>query len=192
MRPCFRPLRALAIALCLAPAAARADGEFAQLDFGADDLTAVASFTRGAVSAGAVFSTYEGGEGIGFSITGGRDISLGSQPVTLRFGPTLSAGDGLELGLKAVAESYVATDWGGMFAIGEINSIDTAYFAMLEADHAASGTGLALVLTGDDTGYEEQSLVLSRSIGLDGALRLRMGYRLQARELFVGVAINTF
>ena len=62
---------------------------------------------------------------------------------------------------------------------------------MLEATHQTSGLGLALVLTGDDTGYAEQSLVASKRLGRSD-WRLRMGYGFDAGEIFVGVALNTF
>ncbi|WP_370160615.1 hypothetical protein [Limimaricola soesokkakensis] len=190
-----RTLRRTALALLLgcglAPFAAHADGEYLQLDLGPEDSTAVVSFERNGVSAGALWSRYTDGGAVAFSLTGSRQVTPWDRPVTLRLGPTLRFDDGASIGAKLVAESYTSTGWGGVFAIGEINSIDWSYFSMLEATHQTSGLGLALVLTGDDTGYAEQSLVASKRLGRSD-WRLRMGYGFDAGEIFVGVALNTF
>lgn len=182
---------ATALALLLGSAGARADGEYLQLDLGPTDSTAVASLERDGLSAGLVWSRYDGGGSIGAAATLSRRVDPAGRAVTLRFGPALRLGDDFDAGAKVVAEHYAPTGWGGVFLIGELSSIDTAYFAMIEAGHAATDLALSLSATGDDTGYAEQSLVLARRLG-GSDWRARLGYRLQAREVFLGVALNTF
>ncbi|MCP1170013.1 hypothetical protein [Limimaricola litoreus] len=179
------------LAFVLSAGLARADGEYLQFDLGPTDSTAVGSFERDGISTGAVWSRYTDGGSLGFSTSLSRQLSLGGRPVTLRYGPSLRYDGDVRLGAKIVAENYTSTDWGGVFVIGEINSIDWSYFSMIEASRNPAGQSLALVATGDDTGYAEQSLVVAKTIsGSDW--RIRAGYRLQAREVFVGAALNTF
>lgn len=180
-----------ALALLLSTGLARADGEYLQFDLGPTDSTAVGSLERSGLSTGFVWSRYTDGGSIGVSTTLSRPIEIAGRAVTLRYGPTLRFDGEFDLGAKVVAESYVGTDWGGVFLIGEISSIDLSYFAMIEANRSAGGLSFAAVATGDNDGYSEQSFVLSKALG-QSDWRLRLGYRLGAREVFLGVSLNTF
>ena len=180
-----------ALALCLSTGFARADGEYLQFDLGPTDGTAVGSLERDGISTGFVWSRHTDGGSIGVSTTLSRAVAIAGRAVTLRYGPALRFDGDPEIGVKLVAESYIPTDWGGVFLIGEIGSIDLSYFSMIEASRSAGGISFAAVATGDDDGYSERSLVLAKRLG-QSDWRLRPGCRLEARELFLGVALNTF
>ena len=177
--------------LLLGTGLARADGEYFQFDIGPDDATAVGSFERSGISTGAVWSRYEDGGSLSASITTSRAAGIAGRSVTLRYGPAVRFGGDIRLGAKLVAESYTATDWGGLFVIGEISSIDLSYFAMAEVNLHNQGLSIAAFAAGDDAGYADQGVVVGKALGASD-WRLRMGYKLDAQEVFLGIVLNTF
>ncbi|GLT08386.1 hypothetical protein ACFQFQ_16840 [Sulfitobacter porphyrae] len=177
----------------LAPSA-HADGEFLQVDLSESTSTGTLSIARGPLTYGASAVSYEGGSTYGLSAT--YKLPVAEQFVTLRLGPALgyvkdNGKDGsFEAGLKLVAERYIPTDFGSVFLLADLNSIENSWFVL--AQFGLSGPGLSFELShGESDTYSETSLAVAKRLG-DSPTSLRAGYRFDADEIFVGLSINTF
>ena len=178
-----------ASALLSAATGARADGTFFQLDLAPNASDAVLGATRGKLSFGANYSTYEDGWSAGVHVT--RDFAI-KDVATIKVGPSLGSSDEsneLTLGAKVIVERYQPTDFGFVFMSGQYNTIENDWFALAQI---GNGKGLSVDLTagGSDT-YSEQSIAVNYRMD-DGPTSLRGGYRFSAREVFVGMSINTY
>jgi hypothetical protein len=186
------PLAAILLSaglLALAPAGAQADGTFFQLDLGRTTADAVLAATRGNLSFGANYSTYEGGWSAGVNAT--RNFAI-PQVATLKLGPSLGTGEGeegLELGAKIIVERYQPTGFGFAFLSGQYNTIANDWFALVQLGNA-KGVSVDFTAGGSDS-YSEQSIALNYRVD-EGPLYLRASYRFEAQEAFVGLSINTF
>lgn len=180
-------------ALTLMPLRVAADGEFAQLDLAPDDVTAVASIARGPLSFGAVYSNFGSGADLTFTTTYGVPVGPAANPVTLRFGPTAQY-EGLDdwkFGVRLIAEHYRPTDFGSLFLLGEVTTVDRGYFALAAIGLSGPGVTVELTHQGDDDGYRETAVGLVKPLG-DTDISLRLGYKIREEEVFVGASWNTF
>tara|TARA_R110002049_G_scaffold101576_1_gene246571 strand:+ start:3979 stop:4536 length:558 start_codon:yes stop_codon:yes gene_type:complete len=173
---------------------AHADGEFLQLDLSKSTSTGTLSIARGALTYGASAVSYEDGSTYGLSAT--YQLPVAQKFVTLRLGPAFGyvnedGKDGsFEAGIKLVAERYIATDFGGVFLLADLNSIDRSWFVLGQL--GLSKPGLSFELShGESETYSETSLAVVKRYG-DGPTSLRAGYRFDAKEMFIGLSINTF
>ncbi len=186
------PTLAAFLGAALLPGAVLADGEYLQFDVGREDVTVVASAERSGASIGLTHSRYDGGNGTSIAALAALPLRIGGQDVTARVGPVLHLDDHEpEIGAKLVIESYRGMSWGGLFGIAEVSSVDTGYFAMVQANLSGSGLSFEVTANGDDDGYHENALVAGYRLG-QSDLRLRLGYKIRAEELFVGISLNTF
>ena len=168
---------------------ARADGTFFQLDLEPDAADAVLGATRGKMSFGANYSTFESGWSVGAYAT--RDFTI-ENVATIKIGPSIGnsdASNGLDFGAKLIVERYLPTDFGFVFMSGQFNTIENDWFALAQI---GNGKGLSVDLTagGSDT-YSEQSIAVNYRLD-DGPTSLRGGYRFDAQELFIGMSVNTY
>lgn len=181
----------LATATCLS-SAANADGVFVQADIGAEDQTFVATTASGPLNFSLNMSAYEDGSlsvlGIGYAFDLG---TLG----TLKIGPTLGyqtedgAADETELGVRLTLERFATTSFGSVFALADVGSIDRSWFLLGQVT-LQQGLGFELSRGGSDT-YTETTLAIQQQLN-GGPVRLRLGYRFEDEEIFVGVSFNTF
>ncbi|QQA44017.1 hypothetical protein [Pelagovum pacificum] len=188
-------LTGLSLATAFAASAALADGEFLQLDVAeGGTVGVVGSVTRGDLNYGAVYTGYDGGAALGLSVT----ATLGwPEFATVKFGPTLGydyseSDDETEsnYGAKISIERYMPTGFGALYGLAEYNSIDDAYFLLLQPSFGQSGFGMELTSGGSDN-YEERAIALTKRF--DGTpFTVRAGYKFDSEESFVGFAINTF
>lgn len=173
---------------------AAADGEFIQFDLSETTSTGTVSIARGSLTFGASAVSYENGRTFGLSAT--YKLPVAEQIATLRLGPALGyvkddgADGSFEAGLKLVAERYILTDFGSLFLLADLNSIEASAFVL--AQFGLSRPGLAIEVThGESETYSETSLGIAKQLR-DGSTSLRAGYRFDAEEVFVGLSINTF
>lgn len=192
----LRPFQTIAIAAIVAAGGAgnaAADGEFAQFDLSPDTFTGVLSAQRGRFSFGTVYSDYVDGSDLNFTLSYAVPLGDPQMPVTLRVGPALQY-ERLETwkaGLRVVAEHYRPTEFGNIFLLGEVSTIDRAYFGLASLGLRDPGLAFELTHQGDDDGYRETALAIVKPI--EGtALSLRAGYKFDAEEVFVGMSFNTF
>ena len=180
--------------LAFGASAAHADGEFLQLDLSETTATGTLSIARGPLTYGASAVSYDGGRTYGVSAT--WQLPVAPQFVTLRIGPALGhvmkdgADGSSEAGIKLVAERYIPTDFGSVFLLAELNSIENSRFVLAQLGLSAPGAAIELS-HGESETYSETTLAVAKRFG-DGPTSLRAGYRFEAEELFVGLSINTF
>lgn len=173
---------------------AHADGEFLQLDLSGSTSTGTLSIARGPLTYGASAVSYEGGSTYGLSAT--YQLPVAQQFVTLRFGPALGyvkedgADGSFEAGVKLVAERYIPTDFGSVFLLADLNSIENSWFVLAQLGLSRPGVSFELSHGKSET-YSETSLAIAKRFG-DGPTSLRAGYRFDAKEVFVGLSVNTF
>lgn len=198
--PVFKGLGVSLVVLCLAvlvalvPGRAHADGEFTQFDWSDDgSLDAVLAMTRGQMNYSATYSKYDSGKTVGLSALRLFPIEGGG---TFKIGPSFQvseddAGDVESLvGLKLGYEHFVPLENGSLFALAEVNTIESGYFGLLQFGLGQSGVSLEMSVGGSDT-YEEATLALSKRLGT-GPIILRGGYKFVSEVAFLGIAINTF
>lgn len=184
----------LGVALSLPASIAQADGNYFQLDVARSTSSATASLGRGPFTFGAGAVRYDGGRTYGLSAT--WQLPLDTSVATIKVGPALgltrdeSSDESPELGLKVVAERYIPTDFGSVFLLADLNSIDSSWFVLAQFGLAAPDLAVELSHGESDT-YSETSVALSRRLQ-DGPVSLRLGYRLESKEAFAGISINTF
>lgn len=186
----------LATILACAPIAefARADGSFLQADVSPSGADAVGTVTRGRLSFGASYNDFDGGSAAGMSLTHAfplRDVA------TLKIGPAVSITrdddegyEGPRAGLKLSLDRYSPTSFGSLYLLGEVNTIDSAWFALVQTGIGDSGYSFEASRGGSDT-YDEATLAVNKRLG-DGDISLRAGWRIIAEEAFVGFSVNTF
>lgn len=190
-----RPLGVFTCATCalslLAAAPARADGTFLQFDLAPEASDGVAAITRGRINYGLNYSKYEGGSSGGGSVTYSFPIEGAG---TFKTGPsvTRSLGDGDEtfrLGLKASYEQYVPTDSGFIYYLGEYNTIDHNWFAVIQFGMTPK-LSMEFSAGGSDN-YDAATFGISHKIG-NSPYSFRAGYKFIAEEVYIGLSVNTF
>ncbi len=138
--------------------------------------------------------TFDGGRAYGLSAT--YRLPFGQDFATVRLGPSLGLvyEDGrdknFEAGLKIVAERYIPTDFGSVFLLADVNSIEHSWFVLSQVNLSQPDIGIELSRGASDT-YAETSVALSKKLP-GRPVSLRLGYRFDAEEFFAGVSINTF
>jgi len=195
----YAALRSIPAALCISgllitgfAAPAAADGEFFQFDLAPDASDAVAAITRGNLNATLGYSTYESGSAANAALT--YSLHLGNV-ATMKLGPSIgmsfgeSGDEEMRVGGKLGLESYIPTDFGHLFLLGEYNTIDSNWFVTAQTGFR-SGFGVELSAGGSDK-YDTQSLALTQKLG-GGPVSLRAGYKFVAEEMFLGLSVNTF
>ncbi|EDQ03258.1 hypothetical protein OIHEL45_19701, partial [Sulfitobacter indolifex HEL-45] len=168
---------------------ARADGTFFQLDLAPNASDAVLGATRGKMSFGANYSTFESGWSVGAYAT--RDFTI-ENVATIKIGPSIGnsdASNGLDFGAKLIVERYQPTDFGFVFMSGQFNTIENDWFALAQIGNGKS-LSVDLAAGGSDT-YSEQSIAVNYRLD-DGPTSLRGGYRFDAQEVFIGMSVNTY
>jgi hypothetical protein len=183
--------------VCLATVAcfvdvARADGVFVQSDIGIQDQTFVATTASGPLNYSLNFSNYGEGRLAVLGVSYAFDLDgLG----TLKVGPTLGfeqedgTGDETELGVRLTLERFAPTSFGSVFGLVDVGSIDRSWF-LLGQVNLQRGLGFEISRGGSDT-YHETTFAIQHQ-PQDGPMRLRLGYRFENREIFVGLNFNTF
>lgn len=191
----YGPAAALALSLAVGAAAtpALADGEFLQLDGSDRSLSFVATAERGRFAYTLGRSDYAGGYDWNAAVTAKAEVPLGKGNLVLRLGPTVQydSTDTWRFGAKVVAEHYADFGTGGVFLLGEYNTIKNAFFIMAQPQWYASGIGAEFSYQGNDTGFREETVVLSYRVK-QSKVRLRLGYKFEAEEVFAGISWNTF
>lgn len=185
-----RPIVLALPLLCLSSLEAGADGSFLQFDLGPETSDSVLATTRGKMSFGANYSTYDSGWSAGLHVT--RDFVLESI-ATVKIGPSLGRSDdtdGWSLGGKVIVERYQPTDFGFMFLSAQYNTYQNDWFALAQFGNA-SGLSVDLTAGGSET-YSEQAVAVNYRLDDEGPVRLRAGYRFDAQQVFVGLSVNTY
>ena len=171
----------------------RADGSFFQLDLSGDNGPAVGTVQRGRFSYSALHTYYDGGATTSVSVLYALPEIGGA---TLRLGPSLAridedgVGSSIEPGVRATLDRYIATDFGGLYGLVELNSVDTSWFILGQAIHQRSGFGLEVSRGGSES-YNDGTIAISKRID-DGPISLRGGWRFISDEVFIGFSVNTF
>ncbi|MDG3039787.1 hypothetical protein [Roseicyclus marinus] len=183
---------ALVAALALSTLPARADGYFIQTDLGPENQSLVATFAQGRLNYGLNVSAYDDGRAATISTTYALDLG---GLATLKIGPALRfeqkevGAEDLDLGLRLSLERYQPTDFGAVYGLAEIGSIDETWF-LLGQMVLRDGFSFELSRGGSDS-YTETTFAVQQQLG-DGPVRLRLGYRAEDTEFFVGLSVNTF
>jgi hypothetical protein len=173
---------------------ALADGEFLQLDLSAGTTVAVVSAQRGPLTFSLSYTEADGDRSGRIGATYELPLPTGEALPTARLGPALGL-DGPDLsdaepGLSLVLDRYTATTWGSVYLLADLSTIDAAWFLLAQVGRPEAGLTAELSRGGSDD-YTETTFALSRRLG-DGPVSLRAGYRFEAEEVFVGLAVNTF
>jgi hypothetical protein len=175
------------------PAPGWADGEFAQLDVSASTTGGVASVQRGPLTFGGVVTIPDGDPSATLSTTQALSLPVSWAP-TLRVGPALGlSGEDLadvEAGLRLLAERYSGTDWGSVYGLIDLGTIDRSWFILGQVGLAETQLTFEISHGASDE-YEETAIAISRRVQ-NSPVSLRAGYRFDAGEVFVGVSVNTF
>jgi hypothetical protein len=198
--PIINRLRLLLVVLCLTglaavmPGRAKADGEFVQLDWSDNgSLDAVLAMTRVPLNYSATYSKYDSGKTVGLSILRLFPLETGG---TVKIGPSFQVSEDDDgdvdalVGVKLGYERFFALENGSLFALAEVNTIETGYFGLLQFGLGQSGVSIEMSYGGSDT-YEEATLAVSKRLGT-GPVILRGGYKFVSDVAFLGIAINTF
>jgi hypothetical protein len=197
--PFFRGLHKIALgcictSIILPGHSARADGEFVQLDISGSTFNTVISVVHEPLTLGATAVTYEGGSAYGLNAT--CKLPFAQEVATLKMGPSAgfvqndNADDSVELGLKFTAERYTTTRLGGIFTLADLNSIDRSLFVLSQLNLTQPGIFIELSY-GESDNYAETSIAAAKQLS-DSPISFRLGYKLDAGEIFAGVLINTF
>ncbi len=181
------------VALLCFPAQLWADGYFLQADAGKQTQGLVATIAQDAWNYGLNVAKYEDGTSVSASIAYAFPLA---DIAVMKVGPSvgIQREDGAwsdpELGIRFSAERFTPTSFGGIFALAEVNTIDSAWFLLGQVSWRATGLGLELSRGGSDS-YDETTIALSKRLS-DRPVSLRFGYKLSSEELFFGININTF
>lgn len=181
-----------AAALALTPLAALADGTFVQIEQANTTAGAVLAVTRDRLNYGGVVSHWDGGYSVVGSVLYGFDTPFGAN---FKVGPALGGvyndgeEDEYEIGVRASLDRWMPTDWGSFYYLAEVSSIDNSWFLLASSGWGDSGFGTE-VSTGGSDSYSETTLAVSKHY--DGPVSLRVGYRFEAAEYFIGFSVNTF
>ena len=180
------------------PTPGRADGEVWGLDISESSTGGVLSASRGDLGFGATVTDYEGGVSAGLSLSRSLPYTFGVE------GLQLSAGGGLgfsyddeengfsdpKVGLSAGVQRYRPTEFGSIFWQVSFSTISQARFTQLQIGFDEPGLSLA-VSYGASTEYEESSISVSKQLR-ESPVSLRVGWRVNAEEVFVGFTVNTY
>lgn len=188
----FLPALALVTAVWTAGLStqARADGAFFQADLAPRASSVTATGRRGPLTVSLGWSEFDTGNAT--TAWGSYGLNLGPG-AWLRVGPSLRIDNAgaRDLGLKAGLERFSIGERTTLFLLAEATTIETEYLALAQLGHIRSGLAAEVAFQGNTAGFRERSLAVSYRLR-DGPVRLRIGYRLNARRLFLGVSINTF
>jgi hypothetical protein len=172
----------------------QADGTFIQLDAGRNSLNGVLSVSQGPLTFGGLVADYDGGAVASLSVTyqvpGTGDVAVKVGPVVSLVKDDDKSDESVKGGLKVSVDRYTATDFGFLYLLGEVNSIDRSWFVLSQFGLGQSGYALEFSAGGSDA-YDERSVGLSKKLG-ESPISLRAGYRFVEEEIFVGVSYNTF
>ncbi len=189
---CCLPALALATAVCTAGLStqARADGAFFQADLAPRASSVTATGRRGTLTVSFGWSEFDTGHAT--TAWGSHGLPLGPG-AWLRVGPSLRIdnANARDLGLKAGIERFSMGERTTLFLLAEATTIETEYLALVQLGHIRSGLAAEITFQGNTAGFREQSLAVSYRLRNSPA-SLRIGYRLDARRLFLGISINTF
>jgi hypothetical protein len=171
-----------------------ADGEYWGVDVSESTQGGVLAASRGDWNFGAGYTDYGDGVSASLSLTRTLPWTFGIEGMSISAGPALGFGGGdlseVELGLNVGIQRYIAFDWGAVFLQASAGTNRQNYFT--QAQLTLSDPGLTFAISrGASLDYEETSLSVSKQLG-EGPVSLRAGYRLNAKEFFVGFSVNTF
>lgn len=181
-----------AAALVLTAVPALADGTFVQIEQAKSTSGAVLAVNRDRLTYGGVVSHWDGGSSVVASALYGFDTPFGA---SFKVGPALGGvfkdgeEDDYELGLRASLDRWMPTSWGSFYYLAEVNSIDNSWFLLASTGWGDSGFNTELSTGGSDS-YSDTTLAVSKQY--DGPVSLRVGYRFESEEYFIGFSINTF
>ena len=172
------------------PTPAAADGEFAQFDYAPNASSLTGTIRRDRVTATIGWSDFD--EGHATTLWGNYGVPL-VPGAWLRLGPSLRIDDSedVDLGAKIGVERFSMNEQATLFLLGEFNTTAREYLALAQVGHRATGIAAEVSLQGNNDGFREESLALSYQLR-DIPVRLRLGYRFDAEEVFVGFSVNTF
>lgn len=172
------------------PTSATADGEFAQVDYAPNASSVTGTVRRDRVTATIGWSDFDGGHAT--TLWGNYGLPLGPG-AWLRLGPSLriDESEDVDLGAKIGVERFSMNEHATLFLLGEFNTTAREYLVLAQVGHRASGIAGEVSFQGNNDGFREESLALSYQLR-EIPVRLRLGYRFDAEEVFVGFSVNTF
>lgn len=172
---------------------AMADGAYFQFDYAENASSTVLTVQRGAAGLSLGWSEWDTGEATTAYVSRSWPLPLVGAGASLKLGPSFrhEAGGEDSFGLRLVVEQYRATDWGGLFLLGDVNTIADEYQLLAEWGFAASGIAVSASVQGDEGDFREQTLAVSYRFG-ESPFRIRLGHRIESEVTFVGLSVNTF
>ena len=193
MRSAVFDLAAIGLASLYLAGPAMADGEFAQVDVSSETVGIVLSVGRGNWTTDLSYFEYNEGWAKALSLRHPLPIA---GPLTLKLGPTVSVryenATGRiseDVGVRFSAERYQPTDFGSLYVLGELGSVDNASFALAQVGFK-SGFAIEMSAGGSDS-YSEKTIGFSQRIN-GGPYSVRAGYRFETKAAFLGFSFNTF
>ena len=188
-----RAIFALPLSAAAFAGAARADGEFLQLELGTETLTTVAAVERGALTFGLVRAGYEEGREWSLATTYrvARPRILGAT-ATIKAGlvAKLDDADDLTPTTRVTAESYRDGDWGSLFWLAQIDGPGRGYYLGVQGGFGRTPFGVAVDTQGSEDWHESSAVLTYRIAGTP--VTLRLGQKLESGETFVGLSISRF
>jgi len=171
-----------------------ADGAFVQLDTTGEEY--VLSANRQDEKINLAVSAVANDDSQALALSAMYTLTALPVPGTMRIGPAIRFASENEsrrptsVGLKAVYEYYVPTDFGAVFWLADVSSADSSVLLLGQISLAEPGLSFeASYGQGED--YEESVLAVSKRLG-DTQMSARLGYRLQSEALFLGFSYNTY
>jgi hypothetical protein len=180
---------ALAIGSTLA-----ADGLFFQQDASKGTFVTTFSVQKDGATFGVSAFANELDEALSFSFT--QSVGWYAEIGTLRIGPAIrlayqdSALDSTDVGVKAVFEKYSQTDFGSFFWLVDASSIDNSFLLLGQFNLAKPNFSFEYSY-GRSTDYSDTTFALNRRFA-NSRFSGRIGYRIEAEDLFFGMSYNTF
>ena len=172
---------------------AHADGEFAQMDISRETTGIVLSFVRSDWTADVSFAEYPEGWTQALSLRRALPLDM---PFTFKVGPTVArsydrstASTDVEAGLRVSAERYQPTNFGSIYLLADVSSVDATAFGLAQVG-LSNGFSIEVSSGRSDT-YSETTVAVSQRVG-DGPFAVRAGYRFDTDVAFIGFSINTF
>lgn len=181
---------AVASASCALPTSAAANGEFLQFDYAPRASSATATVRREQATLTLGWSEFDSGSAVNVWGNYGLPLPAGAW---FRAGPALRVDDDgkAQVGARFGVEKFYMNERLTAFLLAEFNTIQNEYLALGQIGHRASGIAGEVAFQGNDAGFREITLAVSYRIA-ESPVRLRLGYRTNARVFFAGVTINTF
>lgn len=173
---------------------ASADGMFVQSDLSAEDLVTSMNVQKDQTTSAMNVIANKDDQALLLSLT--RPIPLDAVSEILRIGPAIRiAYEGgsfasTDVGVKVIYEDYVPTDFGALFFLADASSVGNSI--LLLGQVTITDQNLTFEVSyGQSDDYSDASVVLSRK--LDGTpFSGRIGYRVQAGSVFIGLSFNSF